>query len=200
MKLFIDQSYEILKDQNSANMILMRGFSQKPDIPSIEENFGLKSAAIAAYPMYRGIAKLLGMQILEAEKKIEKEFTILEDNWNDFDFFYLHIKECDSAGEDGDFNRKVSTIEEVDRQIPRLINLNPDCIIITGDHSTPSLLKYHSWHPVPVLIKSKYCRTDNVKRFGERSCITGGLGPRFPAVDLMPLALANAKRLEKFGA
>jgi len=150
--------------------------------------------------MYRGIAKLLGMQILETERKIENEFSTLEDKWNDFDFFYLHIKDSDSAGEDGDFNRKVATIEEVDRQLPRLINLNPDCVIITGDHSTPSLLKYHSWHPVPVLLNSKYCRPDNVKRFGERSCATGGLGPRFPAVNLMPLALANVKRLEKFGA
>ena len=200
IKLFIDRAYEILRDQNPANMVLMRGFSQKPDLPSFKENFGIKSAAIAAYPMYRGIAKLLGMHILETEKKIENEFTTLEDNWNDFDFFYLHIKECDSAGEDGDFHRKVASIEEVDRQIPRLINLNPDCIIITGDHSTPSLLKYHSWHPVPALLMSKYCRSDNVKRFGERSCMTGGLGPRFPAVDLMPLALANVNRLEKFGA
>ena len=200
IKIFIDRAYEILRDQHPANMVLMRGFSQKPDLPPIEEVFGLKSAAIAAYPMYRGIAKLLGMQILETEKKIENEFSTLEDKWNDFDFFYLHIKDSDSAGEDGDFNRKVATIEEVDRQLPRLINLNPDCVIITGDHSTPSLLKYHSWHPVPVLLNSKYCRPDNVKRFGERSCATGGLGPRFPAVNLMPLALANVKRLEKFGA
>ena len=200
MKLFIDRAYEILRDQNPANMVLMRGFSQKPDFPSLEEIYGIKSAAIAAYPMYRGIAKLLGMHILETEKKIENEFTTLENKWNDFDFFYLHVKGSDSAGEDGDFNRKVATIEEVDRQIPQLINLNPDCIIITGDHSTPSLLKYHSWHPVPVLLKSKFCRSDNVKRFGERSCITRGLGPRFSAMDLMPLALANVKRLEKFGA
>jgi 2,3-bisphosphoglycerate-independent phosphoglycerate mutase len=178
----------------------MRGFSQKPDLPSLEEIYGIKSAAIAAYPMYRGIAKLLGMNILETEMKIENEFTTLEDNWNDFDFFYLHIKGCDSAGEDGDFNRKVKIIEEVDSQLPRMINLNPDCIIIAGDHSTPSLLKYHSWHPVPVLLKSNFCRPDSVKQFGERPCMTGGLGPRFPAVDLMPLALANVKRLEKFGA
>jgi 2,3-bisphosphoglycerate-independent phosphoglycerate mutase len=200
IKLFIDQTYEILRDQNPANMILMRGFSQKPDLPSLEKIYGIKSAAIAAYPMYRGIAKLLGMNILETEMKIENEFRTLEDNWNDFDFFYVHIKGSDSAGEDGDFNRKVKIIEEVDSQLPRMINLNPDCIIITGDHSTPSLLKYHSWHPVPVLLKSNFCRPDSVKQFGERSCITGGLGPRFPAVDLMPLALANVKRLEKFGA
>jgi 2,3-bisphosphoglycerate-independent phosphoglycerate mutase len=121
-------------------------------------------------------------------------------NWEKYDFFYVHAKKTDSAGEDGDFNRKVLKIEEVDQQIPRLMELDPDVIMVTGDHSTPSLLKYHSWHPVPVLIYSKYCRPDNVERFGERVCISGGLGPRFPAQDLMPVALANAGRLEKFGA
>jgi 2,3-bisphosphoglycerate-independent phosphoglycerate mutase len=200
VKLFIKQSYKILGNYHPANMVLLRGFSKKPDLPSLEKLYNMKCAAIAAYPMYRGIAKLLGMNILETKKQIKNEFTTLEDNWKDFDFFYLHIKGSDSAGEDCDFNRKVAVIEEVDRQLPRLTNLNPDCIVITGDHSTPSILGHHSWHPVPILLKSKYCRPDNVKLFGERSCIMGGLGPRFPAVDLMPLVLANAKRLKKFGA
>ena len=197
---FLNQSQKILRDQYPANMILTRGFSQKPNWPSFEEAFGLKSAAIASYPMYRGLARLLGMQILETDKKIEDEFNTLEKNWDDFDFFYIHVKGCDSAGEDGDFERKVQIIEEIDNQIPKLIDLKPDVIIVTGDHSTPSILKYHSWHPVPLLLWSKNCRSDNVKFFNENSCITGSLGPRYPAVDIMPLALANANRLEKYGA
>ena len=200
VKDFITQATEVLKEQNPSNMILLRGFSKKPNWPTIKDVFGLNCAAIAAYPMYRGLSKLLGMDILETGQTIVEEFDTLKNNWNKYDYFYLHVKKSDSAGEDGDFNRKVTKIEEVDEQIPKLLDLNPDVIIITGDHSTPSLLKYHSWHPVPVLLWSKYCRADKVKQFGERACITGGLGPRFPAVDLMPLALANAKRLEKFGA
>jgi 2,3-bisphosphoglycerate-independent phosphoglycerate mutase len=197
---FIEESCKILKNHNPANMILLRGFSKKPNWPSFEDNFGLKSAAIASYPMYKGISRLLGMKIIEVGNTIEKEFRELENNWNDFDFFYIHIKGCDSAGEDGDFNRKIKVIEEIDKYIPRLLDLNPNVIIVTGDHSTPSLLKYHSWHPVPVLLWSKYCRSDNLIHFGERECIKGSLGPRFPAVDLMALALAHAKRLDKFGA
>ena len=120
--------------------------------------------------------------------------------YGDYDFFYLHIKKTDSSGEDGDYDRKIRFIEEVDNELPRILDLNPDVMIITGDHSTPSFMKAHSWHPVPVLLWSKYCRCDRVDRFGERACITGGLGPRFPAVDIIPLSLANAKRLEKYGA
>ncbi|MCK4365841.1 MAG: 2,3-bisphosphoglycerate-independent phosphoglycerate mutase [Thermoplasmatales archaeon] len=197
---FLDQTHNVLADYRPANMILLRGFSEKPDWLSMQEAFGLKCAAIAAYPMYRGLAKLIGMDILETGQTIKEEFDTLEKKWNDYDFFYLHIKKTDSYGEDGNFDKKVSIIEETDREIPRLLDLNPDVIIVTGDHSTPSLMKFHSWHPVPVLLYSKYCRPDNVDQFGERRCITGGLGPRFPAEDLIPLALANAKRLEKFGA
>lgn len=200
LKQFIDQSSRILADHNPANMILLRGFSKIPDWPSIQEIYGLKSAAIAGYPMYRGLARLLGMNIIESDQTVNNEFSVLENNWNDYDFFYVHIKGIDSAGEDGDYNRKKALIEEVDKAIPRLINLNPDVIIITGDHSTPTLLKYHSWHPVPVLIWSEHCRKDNVNQFGERACMAGGLGSRFKAENLMALALANAIRLEKFGA
>ena len=197
---FLEQANEVLSEHYPSNMILLRGFSEKPNWPTFEEVFGLKSAAIAAYPMYRGLAKLLGMNILETEITIKDEFTTLENNWNEYDFFYLHVKKTDSYGEDGNFDRKVSVIEETDREISRLLDLNPDVVVVTGDHSTPSLMKAHSWHPVPTLLFSKYCRPDKVDQFGERACITGGLGPRFPAVDLIPLALANAKRLEKFGA
>jgi 2,3-bisphosphoglycerate-independent phosphoglycerate mutase len=140
------------------------------------------------------------MDVLETKTTLKDEISTLEKNWERYDFFFLHIKGTDSSGEDGDFERKIKNIESVDRELQRLRNLNPDVLIATGDHSTPSFMKYHSWHPVPVLLWSKYCRPDNVKQFGERHCITGGLGSRFPAVDLIPLALANARRLEKFGA
>lgn len=200
VRQFISQAREILAGHEPANMVLLRGFSQQPDWPSFEQAFGLRAAAIAGYPMYRGVAKLVGMDVLDTGSEPEEEWAVLEERWDDYDFFFLHVKRIDSAGEDGDFGRKASLIEEVDTLLPRLRRLDPDVLLVTGDHSTPALLKYHSWHPVPVLLWSRYCRADRVDRFGERACMAGGLGPRIPAVDLMPLALANALRLEKFGA
>jgi len=197
---FAEQAHEVLRDCHPANMVLLRGFSQRPDWPSMQEAFGLKAAAIANYPMYRGLGKLIGMQALDAGSTLADEFDTLEQHWGDFDFFYVHAKKIDSAGEDGDFDRKVKQIEKVDEEISRLLQLKPDVVIVTGDHSTPAALKFHSWHPVPVLLWSSHCRPDNVKTFGERACMGGGLGPNLPAVNLMPLALANASRLEKFGA
>jgi 2,3-bisphosphoglycerate-independent phosphoglycerate mutase len=200
VKQFVDQAQRTLADHHPANMILLRGFSKRPDWPSFGEVFDLRAAAIAAYPMYRGVAKLIGMEALETGVDLAEEWGVLEDRWGDYDFFFLHAKPIDSAGEDGDFERKVRLIEEVDASMPRLLSLEPDVVLVTGDHSTPSLLKYHSWHPVPVLLWSKHCRADNTDRFGERACMIGGLGSRIPAKDLMPLALANAMRLRKFGA
>jgi 2,3-bisphosphoglycerate-independent phosphoglycerate mutase len=197
---FLKKAKEVLKDEEPANMVLLRGFSRKPDWPCFPDVFKLKSAAIAAYPMYKGLAKLIGMDLLDTGDSVESEFETLEKNWDKYDFFFLHIKKTDSYGEDGNFDSKVKEIEKIDKLLPRITNLNPDVIIVTGDHSTPSYLKYHSWHPVPTIIYSKQCRPDDVDKFGERECIKGGLGPRFPAEDLIPLALANAKRLEKFGA
>ncbi|MGW8187539.1 MAG: 2,3-bisphosphoglycerate-independent phosphoglycerate mutase [Desulfobacterales bacterium] len=197
---FVEAARKHLADERPANMVLLRGFSQKPQWPQLGEVFGLRAAAIAGYPMYRGVGKLIGMQVLETGESLSEELDTLEKRWDDFDFFYVHVKKIDSAGEDGDFDRKVSLIEEVDRHLPRLLELKPDVLIVTGDHSTPAVLRSHSWHPVPVLFHSAYCRPDHVGHFGERACMTGGLGPRFPAKDLMPLALANAGRLRKFGA
>ena len=200
VRQFLEQAQKILADHHPANMVLLRGFSKRPNWPSMETVFGLRAAAIAAYPMYRGVARLVGMQTLDTGESLEEEFAVLEDHWDDFDFFFLHVKRIDSAGEDGDFERKVALIEEMDALVPRLLAREPDVVIVTGDHSTPSLLRYHRWHPVPVLLYSKYCRSDGVAAFGERACTGGALGPRIPAADLMPLALANAGRLGKFGA
>ena len=200
VKKFVDKAQRVLAGHQPANMILLRGFSQLPVWPKFGEVFGLRAAAIAAYPMYRGVAKLVGMDVLSTRPSVEEEFDTLEAHWADYDYFFLHVKRIDSAGEDGDFARKVRRIQVVDGLLPRLLDLEPDVLLVTGDHSTPSLLRYHSWHPVPVLLWSKHCRADRVDRFGERACMAGGLGSRFPAVDLMPLALANALRLEKFGA
>ena len=197
---FLNQAKEILQDEHPANMVLLRGFSQKPQWPSMKECFKLNSAAIAGYPMYRGVAKLIGMDVLKTGETIADEFETLKRQWDDYDFFYVHIKKTDSYGEDGNFDAKKQVIEEVDRFIPQLRELEPDVIMVTGDHSTPSKLSYHSWHPVPVLIWSKFCRPDDVKYFNESACVTGGLGPRIRSEDLLPIVLANAKRLEKFGA
>lgn len=197
---FLAQARDILADQRPANGILLRGFSSRPSWPPVGYVYGLRAAAIAAYPMYRGVAELVGMEVLETGTTMEEERDALKEHWDEFDFFFLHVKPMDSAGEDGDFERKVALIEEADALVPRILELEPDVMVVTGDHSTPSQMQYHSWHPVPVLLWSGRCRTDGVETFGERACLLGGLGPRLPATDLMPLALAHAGWLEKFGA
>jgi len=139
------------------------------------------------------------MDILETDSSIENGIAVLKDTYAKYDFFFLHVKQTDAAGEDGDFDRKVRVIEQVDQAVSELVSLEPDVIVVTGDHSTPALLKGHSWHPVPVLLYSRWCRPDTVSQFGESSCLAGGLG-RLPATWIMPLAMANALKLTKFGA
>jgi 2,3-bisphosphoglycerate-independent phosphoglycerate mutase len=197
---FTDRAREILSDHHPANMVLLRGFAQRPNWPQFPDVFRLNAAAIAQYPMYRGVARLVGMEALPAGTTVRDEFDVLAAHWDDYDFFYLHVKRIDSAGEDGDFERKARLIEEADAFLPRLLALKPDVVIVTGDHSTPAFLNYHSWHPVPTLLWSRQCRPDDVHHFGERACMVGGLGPRIPSTHLMPLALANALRLQKYGA
>jgi 2,3-bisphosphoglycerate-independent phosphoglycerate mutase len=197
---WVAQARELLADQYPANMVLLRGPDKTPLLPGMAEVYGLRAAAIATYPMYRGVAKLVGMDILETGETLEEEVETLKTHWAEYDFFYFHVKKTDSAGEDGDFTRKVSVIEHVDEAVvPAIASLEPDVLIVTGDHSTPALLKSHSWHPVPTLFHSGYCRPDEVRAFGERACMRGGLGV-FPATDLMQLAMANALRLTKYGA
>jgi 2,3-bisphosphoglycerate-independent phosphoglycerate mutase len=194
-----EKAREVLSDEEKANMILLRGYAKYRSYSGLGERFGLRPLAIANYPMYRGIARILGMTVNTLTETIESEFTAMRDNYSQYDFFFLHIKPTDSRGEDGNFDAKVKVIEEVDSFIPVITELRPDVLVVTGDHSTPALLASHSWHPVPVLLSSDTCRPDNVERFGERECVRGGLG-RMPMVYLMGLALAHAKRLTKFGA
>ncbi len=196
---FTARAKVILADRHPANMVLLRGFSLRPQLPTMNEVYKLTPAAVASYPMYRGLAKLVGMEALETGTGIEDEIRVLKRNYAKYDFFFLHIKGTDSAGEDGDFDRKVAVIERFDKALPRLLPTKPDVIVVTGDHSTPALLKGHSWHPVPVLLCSKWCRPDQVTAFSESACVHGGLG-RFPATQVMPLAMANALKLNKFGA
>lgn len=196
---FLRQAREILRDDAPANFLTLRGIDKKPEIPPFAEVYGLRAAAIAVYPMYRGLARLVGMDVLDAGATIDDQLARLESAWNDYDFFFVHYKYTDSTGEDGNFNAKVARTEEVDGCIPRILELGPSVFIVTGDHSTPSKMRSHSWHPVPTLLAAENCRFDGVDGFGERQCRAGSLG-QFEARYLMLLALAHAGRLEKFGA
>ena len=196
---FAAQASTTLVEHYPANMVLLRGFSRLPHFPNMSEIYRLKAAVIAGYPMYRGLAKLIGMEILDTGTSLEDELATLKQHYTDYDFFFLHIKGTDVAGEDGDFASKVTAIETVDKALFELISMEPDVIVVTGDHSTPALLKGHSWHPVPILLYSKWCRPDRVTEFSESACLSGGLG-RLPATQVMPLAMANALKLTKFGA
>jgi 2,3-bisphosphoglycerate-independent phosphoglycerate mutase len=196
---FIKRATEVLKEHHPANTVLLRGFAKYPGLPTMKELFKLTPAAIATYPMYKGLAKLVGMDILETGESLSDEFKTLQDNFSRYDFFYLHIKKTDSYGEDGNFEQKVKVIEEVDKYIPEVLALKSDVLVVTGDHSTPALMKGHSWHPNPFMLFSKYIRVDEAEQFNEKECVKGGLG-RFSAVDVLPLMMANALKLQKFGA
>ncbi|EKF49301.1 cofactor-independent phosphoglycerate mutase [Thermosipho africanus H17ap60334] len=199
VNILLDKIKEVLKDQPKMNFALLRGFSKHPDMPKFGDVFKLKPAAVAVYPMYKGLAKLVGMEVVEAGQTIEDEFNTVKKLWNEYDFFYVHIKKTDSYGEDGNFDSKVKVIEEVDKFLPILLELNPDVLIVTGDHSTPCVMKGHSFHPVPLMIYAKNTRRGLSKLFNEFECARGSLGT-IHAVDVMPLALAYAGRLEKYGA
>lgn len=199
---WIAQAKEILKNDSPANMLTLRGFSVDPNLPKFADVYKLKSACVAVYPMYKGVSKLVGMDLIEtdAHDTPADEFRRVADIWKDYDFVFCHIKYTDSRGEDGNFDAKVKVIEEVDAALPILLDLKPDVLIVTGDHSTPATYKAHSWHPVPTLLWSPGVHmTDRAMSFGERECMTGGLG-QFPATDLIMYALAHARRLEKYGA
>ncbi|MEK6256011.1 MAG: 2,3-bisphosphoglycerate-independent phosphoglycerate mutase [Chloroflexota bacterium] len=198
---WIAKAHDVLSGQQVANGLTLRGFGTDPVLPSYQQLYGLDAACIAVYPMSRGVSKLVGMNIIDlsGEEPID-EFKAAQNIWDDHDFFFIHIKKTDSRGEDGDFPGKVRVIESVDDALPMLLGLNPDVVVITGDHSTPSKFKSHSWHPVPLLLWSPHSALPDLQtQFGERACAIGGLGT-FPATDIMPLALAHAEKLNKFGA
>ncbi len=219
---FLKQAREILKNDSPANFLTLRGIDKKPSIPTFQEVYGTRAGAIAVYPMYRGLARLVAMDILDAGQTLSDQCTRLEAAWNDYDFFFMHFKYTDKCGEDGDFGKKVKMIEDLDAVIPRITALKPDVLIVTGDHSTPAKMQSHSWHPVPTLLAADLARfesqpgdpkkgpistllnadllgSDGAIKFGESACRFGTLGS-IKAKYLMLLALAHANRLEKFGA
>ena len=198
---WIEKARETLSDEPQANAVTLRGFSTHPNLPQFDDIYGLHPACVAVYPMYRGVSRLVGMEIIQFQgDRPEDEFSIVTHHWKTYDFFFVHIKKTDSKGEDGDFEGKAAIIEAVDAVLPTLLSLKPDVLAVTGDHSTPSTMKVHSWHPVPLLLWApKTSRPDDQVSFGETCCGHGGLGT-FPGTSLMPLLLAHAERLEKFGA
>ncbi len=196
---FVAEAARRLRDEAPANMLLLRGFAVRPHWPTVQEVFRLRAAAVAYYPMYRGLGKLVGMQPLPSGPRLEDAIASAREHWHQFDYFFLHYKATDTAGEDGDFDRKVEAIEAADRAIPALLDLDPDVLIVTGDHSTPAVLGGHSWHPVPFMMRARWARADDCDAFNEVALQRGILGT-FPAVEVMPLALAHARRLLKFGA
>ena len=196
---FIRQAGELLQDQEKANGLTMRGFALKPDLPTYEQVYGLRAAAVAVYPMYKGLGRLVGMDIVGEATTLEEQVDVVRQYWEAYDFFFVHFKYTDSTGEDGDFDAKVKRTEQFDSMIPQVEALGPDVLIVTGDHSTPAFLSNHSWHPVPTLLVSDRCRYDRLTEFNESSALKGGLG-QFEAKYLMTLALANAGRLKKYGA
>jgi len=197
---WIAAAARILADQPPANMLTLRGFAVDPNLPKFGDIYKLRATAVAVYPMYKGVSRLVGMETLSVNgDSPADEFETVRQHWDEYDFFFVHIKKTDSTGEDGNFGGKVHVIETVDEALPALLDLQPDVLVVTGDHSTPALIKSHSWHPLPILLSARTGRNDPVTQFGETACLAGSLG-HIRHVDIMPLALAHAARLTKFGA
>lgn len=195
---FVEQANEVLENEYPANTVLIRGFGVHPSMPEFDEVYGLAPAAIASYPMYKGLARLAGMEVLAEGEGISGEFDTLAENWSDHDFFFLHVKQTDSSGEDGDFERKAKIVEEVDALLPSVLDLGPAALAVTGDHATPARLMSHSWHGIPFLLHSPYALS-TASAFGERACAGGSLGV-FPAQEIMGLLMGSALKLARYGA
>ncbi|MCH8061781.1 MAG: 2,3-bisphosphoglycerate-independent phosphoglycerate mutase, partial [Chloroflexi bacterium] len=195
---FIAAARDVLSGRDRANMVLLRGFSMLPSLPAFGERYRLSPGAVAAYPMYRGLAKLVGMKVIPTGATFDDELDTLEEHYGEHDFFFLHYKPADAAGEDGDFDAKVAALEALDSRIPRLRALNADALVVAGDHSTPAILSSHSWHPVPLMVNSQSTKGDGVSCFSERACAQGLLG-RLSATNVMMLALAHSGKLAKYG-
>jgi 2,3-bisphosphoglycerate-independent phosphoglycerate mutase len=196
---FVDAAARTLAGEAPANMVLLRGFDRRPELPRFPDVWRLRAAAVAAYPMYRGLARLVGMEVLKTGPSFADEVATVAEHWAAYDFFFLHYKDTDQAGEDGDFTGKVAALERFDAALPDLLALRPDVLVVTGDHATPAILRGHGWQPVPALLASAYAPPGGARRFTERDCAAGTLG-LLPAQDLMPLVMANALRLTKYGA
>ena len=196
---FVARAGKLIADEEAANGLTLRGFATYPVLPQMEDIWGVRAAALAVYPMYRGLAKLAGMRALACPGGMEEQLAVARERWDEFDYFFIHYKKTDAAGEDGDFLGKVHALEEFDTHVPGLTGLGADVLMIAGDHSTPALMAAHSWHPVPFLLHSPFARGGSVQHFTERECLGGSLGI-FPAVEAMPLAMAHAGRLQKYGA
>ena len=197
---FIEQARLVLAEEPRANFVMMRGFDIYEPLPDFSRLYKWRALAVAAYPMYKGVAKLAGMRVIEeGQASVEDEIGLVEREWANTDFLFLHIKKPDSKGEDGDFAGKVAEIEHFDRLVPRLVSLHPDVLCVTGDHSTPCRMASHSWHPVPICIAASNARVDPCRNFGETAFLQGGLG-RIRATEILPLLLAHAGRLNKYGA
>ncbi|MDQ4109424.1 MAG: 2,3-bisphosphoglycerate-independent phosphoglycerate mutase [Actinomycetota bacterium] len=196
----LSEVHRVLAGEPAANALLLRGFDTHRDLPRFRDRTGLRGAALAVYPMYRGIARLLGFDILGPPSDLTDQVRLLEKHREEADFFFVHDKDADAAGEDGDRAAKIAAIERVDDAVPDLASaLEPGVIAVTGDHSTPSQMAAHSWHPVPVVVHGAHCGRDDTDRFGERWCRTGGLGLH-PSMELLPILMSNAGRLAKYGA
>lgn len=197
---WVEAAREALADEEQANSMNLRGLAKDPGLPGLPDIYGLRAAAIAVYPMYKGVASLVGMEIVDFDgDRPSHQIDALERVWDDYDFFFIHIKKTDSYGEDGNFDAKVHEIEAVDAVVPRIVALQPGALIVTGDHSTPARMRSHSFHPVPSLLWSPLARPDATTGFGERSCERGGLGI-FHATTLIPQAMGHAGRLKRYGA
>ncbi len=195
---FVKQAARLMSEEERANMLLLRGFAQMPSLPPMGEVYQLDPAAIAAYPMYRGLATVAGMNVIPTGKTFADEVDTLRANWAKHDFFFIHYKPADAAGEDGDFDRKVECLEELDPFIPEILALDPDVLMVAGDHATPAIMAAHSWHPVPFMLHSKLTMGQGVPTFDEKACALGGIG-NIPATSVMVLGLSHAGKMTKFG-
>ena len=199
VQAFLDQASEVLGDEPRANGMVLRGFAKDPGLPSFSELYQLTACAIATYPLYRGVGSLAGMEVIETGQAVADEIKSLESAWDHYDFAFMHVKKTDSNGEDGNLAGKAAVIEEFDGLLPSILELGPDVVAITGDHCTPSVMKSHSFHPIPLLVHGPFCDVDETTAFGEAQCLRGSLGT-FHSEKLIGLLLANAGKLRKFGA
>ncbi|MEC9446554.1 MAG: 2,3-bisphosphoglycerate-independent phosphoglycerate mutase [Chloroflexota bacterium] len=195
---FVKQASQLMSEEERANMLLLRGFAQMPMLPPMGDVYRLDPAAIAAYPMYRGLATVAGMNVIPTGKNFADEVDTLRANWDKHDFFFIHYKPADAAGEDGDFDAKVKCLEELDPFIPEILALEPDVLMVAGDHATPAIMAAHSWHPVPFMLHSKLTQGQGVLTFDEKACAQGAIGS-IPATSVMVMGLSHAGKMTKYG-